>query len=101
MRYSDVPFPEVLRFIYDDSGKNIKIIEEIYDNDEDKITHWYETIYTYDINLNITRLDEYYQDRLSSWVRFHPYEVKRIFYKDAPAQNWCIQTHTSAIRMEM
>lgn len=33
----------------------------------------------------ITRLEEYYQDRLSSWVRFHPDEVKRIFYKDAPS----------------
>lgn len=32
MRYSDVLFPEVLRLIYDDSGKKINIIEEIYNN---------------------------------------------------------------------
>ena len=111
LRYSDVVFPAVLRFIYDDSGKNIKIIEEVYW--DDKILYCYETvytyndkgqkikgeeyndkgqvlhteeyiydaygklisetythhteriIYTYDANMNITHVEEYYNDRLS------------------------------------
>lgn len=45
LRYSDVVFPEVLRFIYDDSGKNIKIIEEVYY--DDRIGYCNETTYTY------------------------------------------------------
>lgn len=45
LRYSDVVFPAVLRFIYDDSGKNIKIIEEVYW--DDKIAYCNEIVYTY------------------------------------------------------
>ena len=45
LRYSDVVFPAVLRFIYDDSGTNIKITEEVYW--DDKIAYCYETVYTY------------------------------------------------------
>ena len=46
LRYSDVVSPAVLRFIYDDSGKNIKIIEEVYW--DGNISSCYETVYTYD-----------------------------------------------------
>jgi hypothetical protein len=45
LRYSDVVFPAVLRFIYDNSGKNTKIIEEVYW--DDKIAYCNEIVYTY------------------------------------------------------
>jgi hypothetical protein len=106
-----VVFPAVLRFIYDNSGKNTKIIEEVYwddkiaycneivytyndkgqkikgegHNDKGEVWHTEEyiydahgkliketytqhterIIYTYDANMNITHVDEYYNDRLS------------------------------------
>lgn len=44
LRYSDVVFPAVLRFIYDNSGKNTKIIEEVYW--DDKIAYCNEIVYT-------------------------------------------------------
>ena len=56
LRYSDVVLPAVLCFIYDDSGKNTKIIEEVYW--DDKIAYCNEIVYTYnDKQLPLSRIE--------------------------------------------
>ena len=79
LRYSDVVFPAVLRFIYDDSGKNIKIIEEVYW--DDKILYCYETVYTYNDKGQVLHTEEYIYDAYGKLIsETYTHHTERIIY---------------------